>query len=218
MKRLKDGFTLIELLVVISIILIVSSIIFVGGNSGAGAKLSSSLRIVSGVAQGARGQAILKNAETRLIIHNDPTDLEKYRRYFGIVYREDIDDGAGNVSTGWKAATQGTYLPEGVYFDPDPGLVSGLTVPLMDLEYPRIKAVPESGDSYYYYAFNSNGTISSSPVDFLNAWLPIRAGYINASGILEPYDETGEDGYLKAALIFRKAGTTTLVTDPDAVN
>ena len=87
------AFTLIELLVVISIILIASSIIFIGGNSGAGSALSSSLRIVSGIAQGARGQAILKNAETRLIIHNDPSDLEKYRRFFGIVYED--NDNAG---------------------------------------------------------------------------------------------------------------------------
>ena len=61
----KSAFTLIELLVVISIILIASSIIFIGGGGGDGAKLSSSQRIISGIAQGARGQAILKNATTR---------------------------------------------------------------------------------------------------------------------------------------------------------
>jgi len=107
------AFTLIELLVVISIILIASSIIFIGGNSGAGSSLSSSLRIVSGIAQGARGQAILKNAETRLIIHNDPTDLEKYRRLVGMVYYGTDRNGV----EGWIAATHGTMLPEGIYFD-----------------------------------------------------------------------------------------------------
>ena len=56
----KRGFTLIELLVVISVILIASSIIFVGGNGGKGASLSASSRIVSGITKGARGQAILK--------------------------------------------------------------------------------------------------------------------------------------------------------------
>jgi prepilin-type N-terminal cleavage/methylation domain-containing protein len=209
MRRLKNGFTLIELLVVISIILLVSSIIFVGGNAGAGAKLSSSLRVVSGVAQGARGQAILKNVQTRLIIHNDTSDVEKYRRFFGIVYANPDDPNPTNP-TSWIAATQGTYLPEGVYFDPS--LVASTTVSSMNLEYPRANAVPESGESYYYYAFNNNGT-SANP----NDWLPIRVGYINASGDLEPYDENGEDGFLKAALIFRKAGTTTSVIDPEAV-
>jgi hypothetical protein len=206
------------LLVVISIILIASSIIFIGGNSGAGASLSSSLRIVSGIAQGARGQAILKNAETRLIINNDPTDLEKYRRYFGIVYwGEDVDSNGVVTTTGWKAATQGTTLPDGVYFDPT--LVSSATKNTMGLDYPRIKVgantTRASGGGavdYYYYAFNSNGT-SANP----NHWLPIRAGNLNADGDLEPYDATSENGFLKAALIFRQAGTTTPVTDPEAV-
>jgi prepilin-type N-terminal cleavage/methylation domain-containing protein len=212
----RSGFTLIELLVVISVILIASSIIFIGGNSGSGTSLSSSLRIVSGIAQGARGQAILKNAETRLIIHNDRTDLEKYRRYFGIVYRgEDIidpSDPSGPPIKQWIAATQGTYLPEGIYFDPD--IVSNTPKLIMNLEYPRINAVSEVGPQYYYYQFRSNGTSDNT---LPNAWLPIRAGYINASGTLEPYDSSGEDAFLKAALIFRKAGTTTPVTDPEAV-
>ena len=198
------AFTLIELLVVISIILIASSIIFIGGNSGAGSSLSSSLRIVSGIAQGARGQAILKNAETRLIINNDPSDLEKYRRFFGIVYEDNDNSGQ------WIAATQGTYLPDGIYFDPT--LVSSASSSKMNLEYPRINAVSESGSNYYYYTFNSNGTSANA-----NDWLPIRAGNLDATGALVPYDSAGETASLKAALIFRRAGTTTPVTDPDAV-
>ena len=198
------AFTLIELLVVISIILIASSIIFIGGNSGAGSALSSSLRIVSGIAQGARGQAILKNAETRLIIHNDPSDLEKYRRFFGIVYEDNDNSGQ------WIAATQGTYLPDGIYFDPT--LLSSASSSRMNLEYPRINAVSESGSNYYYYTFNSNGTSANA-----NDWLPIRAGNLDATGALVPYDSAGETASLKAALIFRRAGTTTPVTDPDAV-
>ena len=85
----KSGFTLVELLVVISVILIASSIIFIGGSGGDGASLSSSLRITSGIANGARGQAILKNARTRLIIHNDKDgNIDKYRRFIGIVYED----------------------------------------------------------------------------------------------------------------------------------
>jgi prepilin-type N-terminal cleavage/methylation domain-containing protein len=212
------AFTLIELLVVISIILIASSIIFIGGNSGAGASLSSSLRIVSGIAQGARGQAILKNAETRLIIHNDPADLEKYRRYFGIVYwGEDVDSDGNVIATGWKAATQGTSLPDGVYFDPT--LVVGSAPDMMSLDYPRVNVGANTARAngggeveYYYYTFNSNGTSANA-----NKWLPIRAGNLNADGDLVDYDSAGENGFLKAALIFRQAGTTTPVSDPDAV-
>ena len=67
--------------------------------------------------------------------------------------------------------------------------------------------------TYYQYVFNSNGT-SGNP----NEWLAIRAGNLDASGDLVPYDSNSENGFLKAALIFRKAGTTTPVTDPEAVN
>jgi prepilin-type N-terminal cleavage/methylation domain-containing protein len=219
-----QAFTLIELLVVISIILIASSIIFIGGNSGAGASLSSSLRIVSGIAQGARGQAILKNAETRLIINNDPTDLEKYRRYFGIVYwGEDVDSNGNVTATGWKAATQGTSLPDGIYFDPvisnQFGANRGGLSETISLNYPRVSVAGntdlQSGAGstpYFQYAFNSNGT-SANP----NEWLGIRAGNLDALGALVPYDSDSENGFLKAAVIFRRAGTTTPVTDPDAV-
>ena len=109
----KKAFTLVELLVVISIILIASSIIFIGGGGGDGAKLSSAQRIVSGIAQGARGQAILKNGETRLIIYNEVNDPEKYRRYFGIVYwGDDVDDNGNVIATGWKAATSKHFQAE----------------------------------------------------------------------------------------------------------
>ncbi|MFP4204281.1 MAG: type II secretion system protein, partial [Opitutales bacterium] len=121
-KKPDSGFTLIELLVVIAIILIASSFIIFSGSGGGGAKLSSSQRIVSGIAQGARGQALLKNAKTLLIIHNDQeSDMDKYRRYFGIVYwREGAKDAEGDpLPDGWIAGNQGTYLPQGIYFDPE---------------------------------------------------------------------------------------------------
>mgnify|MGYP001234276619 FL=1 len=94
----KHGFTLVELLVVISIILIASSFIFIGGNGGDGAKLTSSQRIVAGIAQGARGQAILKNAKTRLIIYSEnntsaEANIDKMLRFFGIVYWGTDQDG-----------------------------------------------------------------------------------------------------------------------------
>jgi hypothetical protein len=89
----------------------------------------------------------------------------------------------------------------------------------INLDYPR-RSVGANSDfqsgagatPYYQYAFNSNGT-SANP----NEWLAIRAGNLDATGALVPYDSAGENGYLKAALIFRQAGTTTPVTDPDAV-
>ena len=208
--RNKSAFTLIELLVVISIILIASSIIFISGTGGKGAKLSSSQRIISGIAQGARGQAILKNATTRLIIYSDLAsnkDEEKRLRYFGIVYEDNANPGQ------WFAATQGTYLPEGIYFNKD--LSKGYpTSSTMKINYPRQSAQSgSSGEEYYYYEFNSNGTMAS---DYGNTWLAIQAGTLkpDSGGILGiDFTEIENEG-LKAALIFRRVGTTTLVGDP----
>jgi prepilin-type N-terminal cleavage/methylation domain-containing protein len=208
-----SAFTLIELLVVISVILIASSIIFIGGGGGDGAKLSSSQRIISGIAQGARGQAILKNAKTRLIIYsNDPAnkDEEKMLRYFGIVYEE-----APAGSDQWFAATQGTFLPEGIYFNEDLSKEFPASSK-MKINYPRLSAQPGAGDSgeeYYYYEFNSNGTMAT---DYDNTWLAIQAGTLKPISDEEyevDFTETENEG-LKAALIFRRVGTTTLVSDP----
>jgi prepilin-type N-terminal cleavage/methylation domain-containing protein len=215
----KSAFTLIELLVVISIILVASSIIFIGGNSGDGAKLSSSQRIVSGIAQGARGQAILKNAETRLIIYAG-SDLnpspggepDKWLRYFGIVYADPNDPNPANP-TNWIAATQGTYLPEGIYFNKDLSDNNDWTVSTMNLEYPRATSQSEGGtDQYYYYKFNSNGTMATG---FANAWLVLQAGTLRpVSGTLSVDFSEEDNTNLKSALIFRRVGTTTPVNDP----
>jgi prepilin-type N-terminal cleavage/methylation domain-containing protein len=210
----KRGFTLIELLVVISVILIASSIIFIGGNGGAGASLSSSQRIVSGITKGARGQAILKNARARLIIYSDSgvnEDEEKYLRYFGIIYES--SPGSNN----WIAATQGTYLPEGIYFDTDLSVNHDWsTSAKMNIEYPRNIAKSEgSGDEFYYYEFNSNGTASS---DFVNDWLVIRAGILkpNSAGGFALEIEEGQESIV-SALILRRAGTTTPVNEPSDI-
>lgn len=219
LKSRKSAFTLIELLVVISIILIASSIIFIGGNGGDGAKLSSGQRVVAGIAQGARGQAILKGARTRLIIYadeSDTRDVEKYLRYFGIIYEDSDNPGS------WIAATQGTYLPEGIYFDPITSEQNGSTWTqgnLNKFEYPLAVAKAEgSGEDYYYYEFNSNGTMATG---FQNAWLVIRANTLkpDAGGNLDiDFTDIEESKrYLAAALIFRRVGTTTLVSNPDEI-
>ena len=219
MRSRKQAFTLVELLVVISIMLVAASILFVGGNSGKRAKLNASQRIVSGIAQGARGQAILKGATTRLIVYSDDTENSeeaKKLRFFGIIFEDSNGD--------WVAATQGTFIPEGIYFDPD-GAKSGdsTTRPTMQLEYPRLSPqTAGSGDTYYYYEYNSNGTMRGADA---NSWLVLRAGVLKPgdAGELEvnfPSDDESLDSIasIKCALIFRRVGTTTAVTDPGDIN
>lgn len=233
MRKSNQAFTLVELLVVISVILIASSIIFIGGSGGDGAKLSSSQRIVSGIAQGARGQAILKNADTRLVIYADERDEERTLRYFGIVYWGNDLDASGNVTdTGWKAATQGTYLPEGIYFNPDLSQdTNGADIPTMNLDFPRIsvgsnidRANGGGGEKYYFYEFSSNGTMATSSAetkntDFSNSRLGLQAGTLKPSNgtSLEVDFSEEENENLKAGLIFRRTGTTTPINDPSDV-
>ena len=215
----QQAFTLIELLVVISVILIAASIVVVTGRGGSGAALSSSTRIVSSVVQGARGQAILKNAQARLIIYANQdlqggeADPDRFLRFFGIVYSED----GGNT---WTAATQGTYLPRGIYFDPDlSASATGSawsTANTMPLDFPRSVALAGGSEVYYYFEFEPNGRASIP-----NAWLAIRAGSLRPDGSgnlsVEFPAADEEDGMLKAALIIRQAGTTTIVTDPSEI-
>ena len=84
----------------------------------------------------------------------------------------------------------------------------------MKINYPRQSAQSgSSGEEYYYYEFNSNGTMAT---DYDNTWLAVQAGNLkpNSGGVLEvDFAETENEG-LKAALIFRRVGTTTLVSDP----
>jgi prepilin-type N-terminal cleavage/methylation domain-containing protein len=225
--RRQQAFTLIELLVVISVILIAASIVVVTGRGGSGAALSSSTRIVSSVVQGARGQAIMKNQRARLIIYansdlnsdENAADPDKFLRFFGIVYADPDDPNPSNP-TNWIAATQGTYLPRGIYFDPASATrnstSSGWSAASRNfqIEFPRGSSVGEGGANsshYYWYEFQSNGRASDP-----NAWLVIRSGFLNQEGSVDFTRE--EDAMLKAALIIRQAGTATIVTDPSAIS
>ena len=84
----------------------------------------------------------------------------------------------------------------------------------MNINYPRQSSQSgNSGEEYYYYEFNSNGTMAT---DYNNTWLAIQAGTLKpvSGGVLEvDFTEIENEG-LKAALIFRRVGTTTLVSDP----
>lgn len=203
-KRI-DAYTLVELLVVMAVLLIGFSFVYVGTNSGDGAKLSSAQRTLSGLVKTARAQAILKNTKVRLIIHNDLDDIEKYRRFVGIIYEGTDRNGA----TGWLAADQGSYLPKGIYYNAD--LSDNETNdsiwdrPNIIIDYPR-RTVQTTGDNYIYYEFNKNGTTAHP-----NAYLAFQAGIVEPGvGLSFPAAKDNT----KAALILRSSGGSTFVDDP----
>ena len=219
----RKGFTLIELIVVISIIVMVSSVTLYIGKPGLGQALSSSQRIVLGMIQGARTKAVAKSSTVRLIIHNDPEEIDKYRRFFGmVVYQKDNNSSTLNVDEkGWVALNQGTYLPKGIYFDADSSaLKSSSTVwsnsmNSMKLEFPLL--TPQDGSSdgndYYYYEFSSNGTTRSA-----NAWLVLRAAtMIPGDTKVEELKVNKDQEFVRVALILRRSGGVTMVTNPDVL-
>ena len=218
-KRVK-AYTLVELLVVIGVLSIAFSVLYFGAGSGDGAKLSSAQRTLSGLVKAARSQAILKNADVRLIIHNDADmdDIDKYRRFIGIVYwGVDRDD-----NEGWIAAGKGAYLPKGIYFDAATSNTQSDALwseaSTMQINFPRLLSQTEgSGTNFLYYEFNDNGT-SANP----NAYLVFRAGaVIPAAGDtinLDLPSNTEQKSRIRSGLIIRQTGAATLVGDPEDIN
>jgi Tfp pilus assembly protein FimT len=214
------AYTLVELLVVMGVLLIGFSAVFIGTSSGDGAKLSSAQRTLSGLVKAARGQAILKNAKVRLIIHDDDNinEIDKYRRLLGIVYFG--TDSNGNA--GWIATDKGTYLPKGIYFDSATSdTESGTnwtTASTMQINYPRLSPQTDgSGTNFLFYEFNGNGTSANS-----NAYLIFRAGKVvpgsSNTTTLDLPTATEQKSRIRSGLIFRQVGTATLVDNPDDID
>ena len=215
-KRIK-GYSLIELLVVLGLMVLAFSFVAVKAINNEGMSLKSSQRILSAVAQGVQGQAIMKQATARLIIYADKSSKNKYLRYFGIVTRDPKNPRK------WIAGTEGTYLPKGIYFMPEFSQIasgSGKRIGKMFLEYPRIKSkINDStlGEEYYYYEFNPNGTTARN---FVNTWLIFGAGKIqpNKDDQFDISFDIPSYELLRSGLILRKVGSTTLVVDSDYIN
>ena len=220
MKKNQKGYTLVELMVVLGLMVIAFSYVIVTTINNDGMSLKSSQRIISAVAQGAKGQAIMKQSPARLIIYADESndrDDNKYLRYFGIITQDPQNPKR------WVAETEGTYLPKGIYFMPEVSqIINGedKRIKKMFIEYPRIQSKesdPRYGEEYYYYEFNANGTMA---LNCVNAWLVFGAGSLDVKGNQKfdiSFDNPAKDG-LRSGLIFRKVGSSTLVTDNEQIN
>lgn len=86
------GFTLIELLVVIGLIALAAGVLGValrGGNPGVA--LQSAQGTLGSMLSAARTQAALSGRNAALMIHNDPSDADRYLRAVAVA----VDDGTG---------------------------------------------------------------------------------------------------------------------------
>ncbi len=207
-KKVAKGFSLVELLVVISIMVLllgVGSIGLLQNNSGKG--LNSSLATVESLLSSARNLAVAKETNARLIINDDPSDVENYRRQMVVVY-EDPDP---TVAAGtWVRASRPTRLASGTFVE------SGLSVTTMT----GIGTLgTDTGMTFtrnvvancVYVEFNQVGVCKQQTATNAGATLVLVNGRFNGTNIVVSNNE-------KAALAIWRNGTSTRVTDPSTIN
>ena len=175
----RAGYTLIELLVVIGLIVLISSFIIFPLSRDRGPRLAAGRQVAIEMVQAARSQAILRagsgidphfatEASAMLIVHNDPTDWERYRRVLGIIYYD------ASVN-GWIAGSPSVILPRGIYFAGNIEREGGLDIVYLD--YPSVVPdadLTEGGNSWYVYSFKSTGESLSREARFI-----LRSGFYN---------------------------------------
>jgi prepilin-type N-terminal cleavage/methylation domain-containing protein len=111
-----SGFTLLELLIVLAVMGLMMGMVGFSLLGGGGAELGAAQRELLGLVQQARSRAALSGSETRLIINNDESDIDKYHRYLELVVK---DTCATNGEVQWLVMGEGRYLTDGVYFVPE---------------------------------------------------------------------------------------------------
>lgn len=207
MSRMPKAFTLVELLVVIGLIAILSTVIGLAIGGGGGPSVSSAQRIVVGMTQSSRSQAILKQSRARMIFHDDPSSPELYRRYVGLVYENADTPGVDD----WIAANDGVLLPKGAYI-----LLEGTNSSELDdrgpmrIAYPRRQPQEEGqgtgAEDYEFIEFTGQGTLSTSG--------PVIV--IGSGGWEGPYDDENNlviDEESVAGIMIHKLGSFTTLKD-----
>ena len=165
MHSRRVGFTLVELLAVIGLITLIAgafgyALLTIGAGSVEGAQ-----RLAAGVFSAARQQAVLRGNDTRVVIHADPNDPDRYLRQMGVVYNVS----EFGESPQWVAATPGEVLPGGVYFVPGVALNNGTATPeTMRLDFPSAEPqAGSSGDLYYFFTYDNLGHFTEPGAQFV---------------------------------------------------
>lgn len=219
-KSSKAGFTLLELMIVVTVMAMMMGFVGFSLLGGGGASLGAAQRELVSLVQQARMQASLSGRETRLIVHDDPGDPEKFHRYIEIVV-EDVNDSAS-----WRPLGEGTYLDDEACIVPDKKRFNGSVETSSDVTWPSEAYSMWSGDSsepfklgaiskgirsetgpeavtYCYLAFDNEGKVTCpsgscapdgsvpSPRIVLGVGSPNPAGNDKAIRFNKPDDLTG---------------------------
>lgn len=209
---------MIELLTVVAIISIMAVLIGVGlGGGNETVSIGNGQRIASSIFQSARSIAVLRQTETRVVIYGSQgsnTDPRKFLRYMGVVYKD--ADSTSKTFGEFIPANQGTYLPEGVFFTPDPipaNVVHDATNTLMssNKDTPADVSFPIKGgtdESFYYYEFDKNGMSENAGQTFV-----LNAGRVKSEGGSDGVEIEIENPYAAAGFAVRKIGSVILISE-----
>ena len=234
-KAAQAGFTLLEVIVTLSLIVVLSSIVYVSGSYGfENRALNRASSDAHMMLKGARAQAILSGQDARLIVNIDETDPERFLRYIGIV-RRDADD-----PSLWLATHSGIYLPEGIYVVPQntAGVAFGnwdesvserkskhkcsnevAPMAIASMDYPELGPVVDdegAAPKWIVYQFSPDGFLDVSDAPGCSGSLPPKSSQIvlapaelNGNGDLE---FNGSDEV--SGLVIRSSGVSIAVEDP----
>ncbi len=151
----KCGFTLFEIVVVLTIIVVLATMGMIGYQASVPPGAANAARNeFHGLLRFAREQAIVQGSNSMLIVNYDNTDPDKFLRYVGVVVEEEFDSG------NWLAAHSGIYLPEGVYFVPQP-VTPGTDGFTFDTLWPAVGADPDMRSEYYCTGSGSGNAIGA---------------------------------------------------------
>lgn len=170
-------------MVVIGLVVVIATLVIFPLSRDKGTRLAAGRQIAAEMVQVARAQAILNagrgidpqftnDASAMLVINDDSTDWERYRRILGIVYYD-------AAQSGWLAGSPMVALPQGIYFQDAASSHTEQKSGLKTVHLDYLSSTPDTdltqgGRRWYAYPFKSTGESLSSEARFI-----LRSGYYN---------------------------------------
>ncbi len=236
--RRKKAFTLLEVVITLSIIVVLGSFVYFGGDYGSESRaLQRAATDLHMLLRTARSQAILDGRDARLIINIDEDDSNRFLRYAGVIVRDE------NNPALWKATHGGLVLPEGIYVVPHEGFGDGVAygdwdvsvtnrksvykcinsnpnaLAIANVDYPLIDSVTDNagGDpQWIVYQFSPDGSLDASDAP----GCPLGAAAVDNQIVLAPAirnandDVEFNDSENILGIRLRQNGVSVAVNDP----